>query len=141
MTAEILISRLERVKQTGVGRYITRCPAHSDRAPSLAIRELDDGRVLVHCFAGCDVQSILSATGLTFEDLFPPRELNHVKRERRPFPATDVLRAIAFESLVVLTTGSAILTGEPLNTVDRERLILAVSRIQAALDAGGLNHG
>lgn len=140
MTAETLISRLERVKRIGSGRYLALCPAHDDRGPSLSIRELDDGRVLVHCFAGCDVQSILPATDLSFDDLYPPREIDAAKRERRPFPATDILRAIAFEALVVVVAGSTILTGEPLNTIDRERLILAVSRIQAALEAGGLNH-
>lgn len=141
MSAETLLSRLERVKRTGDGRYQARCPAHDDRGPSLSIRELDDGRVLVHCFAGCDVHSVLSAVGLSFDDLFPPRDLGQqAKRERRPFPAADVLRAIAFEALVVAVAGSSLLAGEPFNAVDRERLILAVSRIQAALEAGGLNH-
>jgi hypothetical protein len=142
MSAENLLSRLERVKRTGAGRYQARCPAHDDKGPSLSIRELDDGRVLVHCFAGCDVHSVLSAAGLVFDDLFPPRELgHHAKREGRPFPAADILRAIAFEVLVVAVAGSSMLAGEQFNVVDRDRLFLAVGRIQAALDAGGLNHG
>lgn len=142
MSAENLLSRLERVKRTGVGRYQARCPAHDDKGPSLSIRELDDGRVLVHCFAGCDVHSVLSAVGLGFDDLFPPRELGqHAKCEGRPFPAADILRAIAFEALVVAVAGSSMLAGEPFNAVDRDRLFLAVGRIRAALDAGGLNHG
>jgi hypothetical protein len=33
------------------------------------------------------------------------------------------------------------LAGEPFNAVDRDRLFVAVGRIQAALEAGGLNHG
>lgn len=142
MSAETILSRLERVKRTGAGRYQACCPAHDDRGPSLSVRELDDGRVLVHCFAGCDVHSVLSALGLTFDDLFPPRDLGqHAKREGRSFPATDILRAIAFEVLVVAVAGSAMLAGEPFNAVDRDRLFTAVGRIQAALDAGGLNHG
>lgn len=142
MSAENLLSRLERVKRTGAGRYQARCPAHDDKGPSLSIRELDDGRVLVHCFAGCDVHSVLSAVGLSFDDLFPPRELgHHAKRERQPFPAADILRAIAFEALVVAVAGSSMLAGEPFNAVDRDRLFVAVGRIQAALEAGGLNHG
>jgi len=43
------------------------CPAHDDREPSLAIRDGDDGRVLVHCHAGCeqrDVIAILRRRGL-----------------------------------------------------------------------------
>lgn len=142
MTVEPLLSRLEGVRRTGHNCWIARCPAHDDRGPSLSIRELDDGRILVHCFAGCDTHAVLSAVGLFFDDLFPPRDLgHHAKREARPFPAADILRAIAFEAFVVVAAGSAMQAGEPLSAVDRDRLILAVSRIQAALDAGGLNHG
>lgn len=142
MSAENLLSRLERIKRTGAGRWQARCPAHDDRGPSLSVRELDDGRVLVHCFAGCDPHSILSAVDLTFDDLYPPRDLgHHAKREGRPFPAADILRAISFEALIVAVAGSAMLAGEPFNAFDRDRLHLAVSRIQAALEAGGLNHG
>ena len=41
-------------------RGMARCPAHADRIPSLAIAERD-GRVLIHCHAGCDQKSIVSA--------------------------------------------------------------------------------
>lgn len=142
MSAGNLISRLDRVKRTGAGRWQARCPAHDDKGPSLSVRELDDGRVLVHCFAGCEVHAVLSAVGLSFDEMFPPRDLgHHAKREGRPFPAADILRAVAFEALVVAVAGSAMLAGEPFNVFDRDRLFLAVSRIQAALEAGGLNHG
>ncbi|MDE2260450.1 MAG: hypothetical protein KGK17_09035 [Betaproteobacteria bacterium] len=69
------------------------------------------------------------------------RDLGHAKRMGRPFPAADILRAIAFEALVVAVAGSSLLEGKAFSIIDRERLTLAVSRIQAALDAGGLNHG
>jgi hypothetical protein len=142
MSAENLLSRLERVKRTGAGRWQARCPAHDDKGPSLSVRELDDGRVLVHCFAGCDVHEVLAAVTLTIDDLFPPRELGHqVRKEGRPFPAADILRAIASEALIVAVAGSHLLAGYPWTDADRDRLFLAVSRIQAALDAGGLHYG
>jgi hypothetical protein len=141
-TVDVLLSRLDRVKRTGSGTWSTRCPAHDDRGPSLAVRELDDGRILVHCFAGCDVHNVLAAVDLDISDLFPQRSIAHsVKPERRPFPAADVLRAVGFEVLVVAAAAAALLAGEPLTAVDRERLILAVSRIQAALTAAGVSHG
>lgn len=144
MSAENLLSRLERVKSTGAGRWQARCPAHDDKGPSLSIRELDDGRTLVHCFAGCSVHEVVGAVGLDLADLFPPpkQDLIHaVKPERRPYPATDILRAIAFEALIVAIVGTDILAGKVLTVSERDRLHLAVSRIQAALDAGGLNRG
>lgn len=69
-----LLTRLDGVRQTGQGRWIARCPAHQDRSPSLSIKEGTDSRVLVHCFSGCAVEDVLAAVGLTFSDLFPPRQ-------------------------------------------------------------------
>lgn len=140
-SADNLLSRLDKVKKTGLNRWSARCPAHDDKGPSLVITEKEPGLILLKCFAGCSVHEVVGAVGLEISDLFPPRETHHGKPERRPFPAADVLRAVAFESLIVATAGAALLSGQPFSTVDRERLILAVSRIQAALTAGGLHHG
>jgi hypothetical protein len=40
--------------------YLIECPAHDDQNPSLSIRDGDDGRLIVHCFAGCDPLNVLS---------------------------------------------------------------------------------
>ena len=55
------------------GQYLVRCPAHDDRRPSLAIRERDDGSLLVRCHAGCATEDILDALGFDFADLYPER--------------------------------------------------------------------
>lgn len=141
MSIDNLLSRLDKVKRTGDGTYQARCPAHADRGPSLSVRETDDGRVLLHCFAGCSVHDVLAAVVLDISDLFPPREIQQGKPERRPFPAADVLRAIGFEALVVASAGVSLLAGQPFSQVDRERLILAVHRIQSALTAAGVSRG
>lgn len=73
MNASILLSRLSGVRQTGPSRWSAACPAHEDQAPSLSIRETDAGKVLVHCFTGCDTESVLAAIGLTWRDLYPDR--------------------------------------------------------------------
>ena len=140
MTADTLLSMLNGVKRTGQGKWLAKCPSHKDRTASLAIRELDDGRVLVHCFAGCSVDEVLGAVGLTFDALYPEKEIHKGKPERRPFPAADILRAIAFESTLVVIAAADLLSGHPFTEVDRARLVLAVSRIRAALTAGGISH-
>jgi CHC2 zinc finger len=61
---------LERVKRSGKG-WVARCPAHEDRHPSLSVGVGDDGRVLLHCYAGCDVQAVVAALGLQMADLYP----------------------------------------------------------------------
>ena len=142
MSADILLQHLKKVKQTKTGNRLACCPAHEDKTASLSIRELDDGRILVHCFAGCSVHEIVGFVGLELTDLFPPREIMDGKGrpERRPFPATDILRAIAFESTLVLIAAADLLAGQPFNETDRARLVLAVARIQSALSAGGIHH-
>lgn len=144
MGANVLLSKLDGVKRTGPGRWLAKCPAHEDRRASLGIREGDEGKTLVHCFAGCTVHEVVAAAGLEISDLFPPRPADPAaigKAERRPFPAADILRAVAFESLVVACAASAMGSGGVLTDDDRGRLLLAARRIQAAVDAGGLNHG
>jgi len=47
------------------------CPAHADREPSLSIGLGEQGQVLLKCFAGCQIERIVEAMGLTITDLFP----------------------------------------------------------------------
>ena len=62
----------EQAKENGIG-WVARCPAHDDKTPSLSITEGDDGRVLVHCHAGCPADAICEAVGLKMTDLMPKR--------------------------------------------------------------------
>lgn len=50
-------------------RWSARCPAHEDHSPSLTITSTE-GRVLVHCFAGCGTGAVMTALGLTMADLY-----------------------------------------------------------------------
>lgn len=45
------------------------CPAHPDRNPS-ASAAYKNGKVLVHCFTGCDSRDVVDALGLKMDDLF-----------------------------------------------------------------------
>jgi hypothetical protein len=65
------LSKLPDSKPTGAGKWKALCPAHDDHQPSLSICNGDDGRVLVHCHAGCEVEAIAAAIGLTMADLMP----------------------------------------------------------------------
>jgi len=138
MSADVLLLHLDSVKRTGPDRWLARCPAHDDRKASLSVRELDDGRVLIHDFAGCEVSEVLSAVGLTFDALYPPRAINNYRpSERKPFPAADVLRAISYEALIVVVAAADIANGKPISEADRERLNTAAMRISAAVEVSG----
>ena len=135
MSADALISRLDGVKQTGSGRWIARCPAHEDKNPSMTVRELDDGRVLIHDFAGCSPEEILASVGMTFSDLFPEKPLDHrLPRERRPFSAIDALRCIAVEATLASVAASNVAGGIPMSEEERLRLHTAAGRINHALE-------
>lgn len=117
---------------------IFKCPAHDDKRASASWRELDDGRLLIHCFAGCRPDEILSAIGLEIGDLFPERSENHKSGERRPFSAIDALRCVSFECLVVVAAATTLANGKPLSADDRERILVAAERIRGAAQRAGL---
>jgi hypothetical protein len=69
---ERILSTLEGAKKAGKG-WSALCPVHDDRRASLSISQGDDGRTLVHCYAGCTPEAICAAVGLTLADLMPER--------------------------------------------------------------------
>jgi len=135
MLADKIITLLEGVKKTGQDRWIAKCPAHEDRFPSLAIREVDD-RLLLHCFAGCSVYEICEAVGLEITNLFPESRESH-KPISKPFPASDILKCLSFEITFLVVCASDLAKGEKLNQEDKDRLLVSASRFRYALTAGG----
>jgi len=129
-----LLSRLQRVKRTGPGRWIASCPTREDRHPSLAIRELDDGRLLVHDFGGEDVASILAAVGLDICDLFPAAPSASALHTRRPFNASDVLALVAIESSVAVVVCADVLRSRAVSEIDFGRLLTAAQRLGNAAE-------
>jgi hypothetical protein len=66
---EKILDRLEGVKGSSSG-WTAKCPAHDDGHASLSVGEGNDGRALLRCFAGCDIEAISAALGLAVGDLF-----------------------------------------------------------------------
>jgi hypothetical protein len=135
---ENLISRLDKVKGRN-GSWTARCPAHADKGPSLAVREGEDGRVLLHCFAGCETASVLGAIGMNLHDLFPFKAKSHdYPAEGKPsmkpaFFASDLMRIIHFEALVVQIVAFDIANSKPVTEETRERMLTAYHRIDEAV--------
>lgn len=130
---DLLLSQLRKVKRTGHGNYIACCPSHNDKNPSLAIRD-DEGKILLRCFSGCSAYEVVSAVGLELSDLFPPRESDYSKPIKNPFPATNVIRCLQFEALIVVTAACNIANGIELSNEDLRRLVVAASRIGACYE-------
>jgi hypothetical protein len=128
-----LLSHLHKVKKTGPHRWTACCPSHDDRNPSLGIRD-DNGAIGVICRAGCTFFEIAAAVGMNPADFFPPRSSFNGRPVKNPFPATDVLRSIQTEAMIVAVAASDIAKGVQLTEERKSRLMVAVGRIQGAYD-------
>ncbi len=65
-----ILDRLDGVHETSRG-WMARCTGHEDRSPSLSIAEGHEGRVLLHCFAGCTPADVCTGLGIDVDDLTP----------------------------------------------------------------------
>ena len=86
----------------GSSQLSARCPAHPDRAPSLSVG-YKDGKALITCHVGCEVEAVVDALGLRMSDLFDE------DAEERP----------ARRPPVVASSRSTTEQGEPLYAVRR----------------------
>jgi hypothetical protein len=130
---EKILDRLQGVRQSSAGRWIAKCPAHDDRAPSLSIREKEeDGRVLLHCFGGCTAGDVLAVIGLRFNDLFDKPLGHFLPPIRGGFTSRELLELIGHESCVVADLAERAAAGEALSPDDLQRLRTAAARLGQA---------
>lgn len=127
-----IISRLEKLKKNGQGRWLACCPAHSDKTASLSVRETETGSVLLHCFAGCSVHEVLSAIGLKDSDLFPPKRSNLPVKGKRHFDAYTALKALSADVVFLLVACRMVINREPLAESDMKALAAVTERVRAA---------
>ena len=127
MTApiDVVLASLDKVKASGAGKWKACCPAHDDRDPSLSVREAEDGKVLLHCWAGCDTESIVAALGLSIRDLFPDSG-------NRQIASGPSKAARQFEVTVIQIAMESLRQGKALSETDRERFELAKRRLGVA---------
>lgn len=130
-----ILGRLEKVRGRK-GSWTASCPAHRDKSPSLAIRQIEDGRILMHCFAGCSVDEVVGAIGFDLSDLFPDddkrQKIGNTGPMKPAFYATDLLRIIEMETLIVSVAAHDMSEGKVLSESDANRLRLARDRIYEA---------
>jgi putative DNA primase/helicase len=79
------IARALKARHSGTG-WMAKCPAHDDNNPSLSIREVD-GKVLLHCHAGCGQRAVIEA--LKAKDLWPERPQKPRRQIATTYDYTD----------------------------------------------------
>ena len=90
---------------------------------------------MLHCFAGCETLHVVQALGMDMTDLFPPKNSREypVEGKKTAFYASDLMRIIAFEALVVSICAYDMSQGKKLSEVDRERMKVSQQRIEEAI--------
>lgn len=132
-----ILPLLNNVRKKGKNSWISKCPAHQDKKPSLSIREIDDGKLLIHCFAGCSIGDIVAAIGLKVSDLFPRQHDDYAPGySPRPGPPWKELIAYLREDLQVVQIGAARLAaGDELTESDLDRLGIVALHVYESLQA------
>lgn len=138
MSAADLLDRLDRVRKCGNG-WIARCPAHQDKSASLSVADAN-GRVLIHCFAGCPPLDVVEAVGLKLQDLFDRHDyatMTHAERARikqlkRVPDWKAALGALEHEAHVVQIAASMMAKGRKPSPETLARISDAVNRISDA---------
>jgi len=84
MLLDSIVSRFDHPKPHSGGVKV-QCPCHDDapNKPSLNISIGDDGRIVMHCFAGCKNADILEKKGMGFGELFPEKARAFVRNTGR----------------------------------------------------------
>lgn len=141
MSAQLdnFISRLHKPRQTGRDSWIACCPAHADKSPSMTIREVEEGKVLVHCFAGCGIDEIVGAVGISLADLMPERQPDALRRPMSvPFNARDVLACIQSDATLLCLFISDVTQAKAITPQEAANAYKAAARIVAATRLGGM---
>lgn len=88
MNVEKIIEALEAVKCIGENQYVAKCPCHNDKKASLSIGK-ENGKILLHCFAGCETLDIVNSMGLTMKDLFIEKKEKKMEFLEKEYYYTD----------------------------------------------------
>ncbi len=151
---ELVLTRIRTHSYDGKGAMLkatprgweSRCPAHDDRMPSLGIGKGDRGDALLKCAAGCSVQDVAAALGLTMKELFmpnghtaPKNGTPHQTKQRKTHPIIlDAIHAAKFgcAQRLELPTESLTLAGHWPYANAEGRIIAAVVRFNLPLKPG-----
>ena len=139
--SNLILESLDKVKDLGGGRYNACCPVHNDKHPSMSVKILDDGMVLMHCFAcGANGIEIIRALGLSPSELFPPEiKQGNEKRvgyRKTSFDSRQVIDALKLEMMTVIACASDMRAGIVPDDDDMARLFCAQQAIERGLNYG-----
>ena len=127
-----VLDRLQRVKQTRPDNYVAACPCcQSKQGRPISVRDMDDGRCLIHAFCGCQTEDVLSAIGLALGDLFDAPRATSLPPVRGGLNSRELLELLSHEANVA-TLLACDAQRRPLTDVDVGRLAQEAERLGKA---------
>ncbi len=130
----VLLDRLDKVRQVGEGRWRACCPAHNSSNPtSLSVVETGNGVILIKCWAGCGAADIVAAIGLSMSDLFPEKLSHHIpgKRDRQHWHAAkEALIALDQAAMLIWVAAENVSRGVVLTNEDHKTLAAAAAHVK-----------
>ncbi|MEI6644219.1 MAG: toprim domain-containing protein [Novosphingobium sp.] len=82
----------QKFRSSGDG-FVCRCPAHEDDQPSLKISNGKDGKILIHCHAGCEPRVVIDE--IKRRGLWPEQQREQTQRKPRKAANDDKRRVVA----------------------------------------------
>jgi fructose-1,6-bisphosphatase/sedoheptulose 1,7-bisphosphatase-like protein len=95
---ELVLCRLLRAKRNRTG-WLTRCLSRADYMPSLSVSQGEGGCALLHCFAGCTPEAVVTAMGLKIVDLKPQGQTRTRPTTKTTCPKTYATSQAAAQAL------------------------------------------
>ena len=76
---DLILSKLEKVRRRTPNEWMSCCPVHQEKTPSLSIKN-DDGKILIYCFGcGADAIDVVGAIGVDQSELFSDNSYEDTK--------------------------------------------------------------
>lgn len=134
-----VLDLLTRVNQVRPGQWMAACPiCESKKGRPIAIKEAQDGRVLIHGFCGHETGEIVAALGLSITDLFDKPLAHRLAPIKQHIPARELLEIIDREALVIGMLALELKNDGDLWDEQWQRLATAAARIGRARE---MSHG
>ncbi len=129
---EEILARFSKVYKSGEGEYQCLCPSHNDRTASLGLKFKED-KMILNCFAGCSMEDIIGAVGLSWADVMPNNVDTEYKPEKR-FNPYSVLKATRQDLLFIAVCAGHVASGKELDKEDSEKLFNITGRLRDVYD-------
>lgn len=122
------IDSLDKLRSAGKDKWTACCPAHSDKTPSMSIKQNSDQSYLVFCFGcGANGVDVFKAMGLDLDELMGYPDKTDYKR---PVITRKQELDLREDKLVVAIYDSVVKNGGVISLKDHSRHKLAVNRIK-----------